>query len=142
MNELKINGRWFLDEYGRKVILRGVNLSGSSKVPFFPDGSTHLKQNWPPEDLKKISFIGRPLQENEIEEHYSRIKEWGFNCLRFLVTWEAIEHAGPYEYDFDFLDIITRLIKIAGDYGFYVFIDPHQDVWSRVTGGDGMPLWF
>lgn len=141
MKELKIAGQWFLDAHGRKVILRGVNLSGSSKIPFTPDGSTHLKENWPPEDLEKTSFIGRPLREDEIEEHYSRIRQWGFNCLRFLVTWEAIEHAGPYKFDHKYLDYIARLINMANDYGLYVFIDPHQDVWSRVTGGDGMPLW-
>jgi hypothetical protein len=30
---------------------------------------------------------------------------------------------------------------MAGDYGFYVFVDFHQDVWSRMSGGDGAPGW-
>ena len=32
-------------------------------------------------------------------------------------------------------------MKIAEPYDFYIFIDPHQDVWSRMTGGDGAPGW-
>ncbi len=141
LSPLKISGRWFVDTEGRKVILRGVNLGGSTKVPFKPDGATHIKENWPPIDLENVSWIGRPFPRKEAEEHFSRLKAWGFNCLRFLTTWEAIEHAGPYQYDEDYLDYYAELIKMAGDYGFYVFVDPHQDVWSRVTGGDGAPLW-
>ena len=33
------------------------------------------------------------------------------------------------------------MIKLAEKKGFYLFIDPHQDVWSRFTGGDGAPGW-
>jgi hypothetical protein len=57
------------------------------------------------------------------------------------VTWEALEHAGPGQYDTEFLEYIEELLKIAGEYGFYVFIDPHQDCWSRMSGGDGAPGW-
>jgi len=141
LSPLKISGRWFIDGEGRKVIFRGVNLGGSTKVPFKPNGATQNKENWPPIDLVNVSWVGRPFPEEEAEEHFSRLRAWGFNCLRFLTTWEAIEHAGPYQFDTEYLDYLARLVAMARDYGLYVFIDPHQDVWSRVTGGDGAPLW-
>jgi len=58
-----------------------------------------------------------------------------------LSSWEAIEHSGPYKFDEDYIDYFTELVKRAGDYDFHVFINFHQDVWSRVSGGDGHPLW-
>ncbi|MHA1341351.1 MAG: cellulase family glycosylhydrolase [Promethearchaeota archaeon] len=138
--EIKIEGEWFIDEKGRKLILRGINLSGSSKVPYNPKGYTHIKTDFM--DYKNVSYVGRPFPINEANEHFSRLKHWGFNSIRFLITWEAIEHAGPLNYDKEYLDYLEEIIKIAcNKYGFYVFIDPHQDVWSRVTGGDGAPLW-
>jgi hypothetical protein len=136
---LKIKNNHFIDDSGRTVLLRGVNLGGSSKVPFTPNGATHIKSNF--SDHREVSFVGRPFPLKEANEHFSRLKQWGFNCLRILVTWEAIEHGGPKEYDKEFLDYLEEIIKIAGEYGFYIFIDPHQDVWSRMTGGDGAPGW-
>lgn len=35
-------------------------------------------------------------------------------------------------YDEEYLDYIVEILKIAKSYGFSCFIDPHQDVWSRV----------
>ncbi|MHA2249509.1 MAG: cellulase family glycosylhydrolase [Candidatus Kariarchaeaceae archaeon] len=136
---LEIKKQWFLDEKNRKVMLRGVNLGGSTKVPFQPNGATHLPSDF--SDHQDVSFIGRPFPLVEADEHFSRLKKWGFNCLRFLTTWEAIEHAGPKKYDMEYLDYLTKVVEKAGDYGFYVFVDPHQDVWSRFTGGDGAPGW-
>ncbi len=130
---------WFIDPQGRRILLRGVNLGGSTKVPFTPDGATHLETDFL--DHEDVSFVGRPFPPEEAEEHYTRLKDWGFNCLRFLITWEAIEHKGPGKYDTAYLDYLEEVIRKAGDYGFYVFVDPHQDVWSRMTGGDGAPGW-
>lgn len=136
---LKITKEWFIDEKGRIVLLRGVNLGGSSKVPVTPNGATHIKTDF--SDYRDVSFVGHPFPIKEADEHYKRLKHWGFNCLRFLVTWEAIEHQGPKQYDKEYLDYVEELLKIAESYGFYTYIDPHQDVWSRMTGGDGAPGW-
>lgn len=135
---LSIDGHWFLDDKGRKILLRGVNLGGSTKVPY-PDGATQLPTDF--SNHRRVSFVGRPFPLNQAAEHYERLQKWGFNTLRFLTTWEAIEHYGPGKYDEDYLDYLEKVVDIAGDYGFYVFIDPHQDVWSRMTGGDGAPGW-
>jgi hypothetical protein len=61
--------------------------------------------------------------------------------LRFLVTWEAIEHDGPGVYDEEYLASVREVIDRAAAYGLDVFIDPHQDCWSRFSGGDGAPGW-
>ena len=129
----------FVDDFGRRVMLRGVNLSGSSKVPYKPDGATYIREGF--FDHRHVSFVGRPFPLEQADEHLGCLREWGFNFLRLLVTWEAIEHAGPGIYDEVYLDYIVEVVKKAGSYGFSLFIDPHQDVWSRFSGGDGAPGW-
>lgn len=130
---------WFKDEHGRTLILRGANLGGSTKVPLKPDGATYRSEGF--FDHRSVSFVGRPFPLDEADEHLSRLRAWGMTFVRFLTTWEAIEHAGPGEHDEEYLDYLHAVVKKAGDYGINVFIDPHQDVWSRWTGGDGAPGW-
>src|SRR4030042_3080160 len=129
----------FVDDFGRRVMLRGVNLSGSSKVPYKPDGATYIREGF--FDHRHVSFVGRPFPLEQADEHLGRLREWGFNFLRLLVTWEAIEHAGPGIYDEVYLDYIVEVVKKAGSYGFSLFIDPHQDVGGRFSGGGGAPGW-
>lgn len=136
---LHTEGRWFKDEHGRVVVLRGVNLAGSSKVPRTPDGATYRPEGF--FDHRNVSFVGRPFPLEEADEHYARLKAWGFDFLRFLITWEAIEHRGPGEYDRDYLDYLEAVIRKAGEHGLRLFVDPHQDVWGRLSGGDGAPGW-
>lgn len=130
-------GPWLVDAKGRKLLLRGVNLSGSAKVP--PGASTHLRQSL--QNPESVSFVGRPLPLDEADEHFARLYALGQHFLRLVVTWEAIEHAGPGIYDRDYLLYLRALVEKAASHGLLVWIDPHQDVWSRFTGGDGAPAW-
>jgi len=138
MFPIRISGPYFQDEHHRTLLLRGVNLGGSSKVPF-PNGATHIREGF--FDHRSVSFVGRPFPLEEADEHFARLRSWGFTFLRFLITWEAVEHAGPGLYDEAYLDYLYRVVRKAADHGLTVLIDPHQDVWSRFSGGDGAPGW-
>jgi hypothetical protein len=133
------NGSWFKDTQGRTLLLRGVNLAGSNKLPRVPDGATWRRAGF--YNHRQVSFVGRPFPLEEADEHFSRLRRWGLTFLRFLITWEAIEHAGPGEYDEAYLDYLCAVVKKAGEHDFCLFIDPHQDVWSRFSGGCGAPGW-
>ena len=137
---LRIEGNSFVDDQGRIAVPRGINFSGLSKVPVVPDGATHIAGRCF-YSHREVSFVGRPCPLEDLEGHLQRLREWGFNLLRLLVTWEAVEHAGPGVYDEEYLDFIRTVCLRAGDFGFWVVIDPHQDCWSRWTGGDGAPGW-
>lgn len=76
------------------------------------------------------------------------------------MTWEAVEHAGPYVpstdpkvhiqltyiplrgiYDTEYLAYIRSLLSLLPQYGMAAFVSIHQDVWSRYSGGSGAPAW-
>ena len=127
---IQIKDGEFVDEHDRVVNLRGVNVGGSSKLP------TNTKNL-----DKSATFINRPFPLADAPLHFTRLRACGFNIIRFIVTWEAIEHEGPGIYDYEYIKYIRAILEKANEFGIYVYIDPHQDVWSRWTGGDGAPLW-
>ncbi|MGD8474700.1 MAG: glycosyl hydrolase family 5, partial [Anaerolineae bacterium] len=108
---MQIDGSGFKDRNGRTLILRGVNLGGSSKVPY-PHGATHVREGF--FEHRDVSFVGRPFPLEEADEHFARVRAWGFTFLRLLTTWEAIEHAGPGIYDCDYLDYLYEIVRKAG----------------------------
>ncbi|KAJ1464681.1 hypothetical protein T484DRAFT_1868206, partial [Baffinella frigidus] len=91
------------------VILRGVNLAGSSKLPV--GTSTHEREGfieqvshgnisfvgWPFVRISQggrtlplvthgnISFVGRPFALADADEHFKRLRAWGLTFVRFLV---------------------------------------------------------
>lgn len=145
---LETDGRGnFVDGDGRKITLKGINVDGAMKLPakpFMPSyagGNSEQARNVFFEG-DTVSFIGRPFPLEEAASHFLRIKSWGYNTIRYLLTWEAMEHEGPGKYDTAFIDYTIEILKIIDEVGgLYVILEMHQDVWSRFTGGSGAPMW-
>ncbi len=113
-----VQGGFLRDPQGRAVILRGANVAGANKLP---------------------PYFG--FQQPPDYQHMH--DAWGMNCMRFLLSWAAIE---PQEgsYDESYLDEVATRIGWAEQADIYVVLDMHQDVYGEgfaSGGGDGAPLW-
>lgn len=107
---------YFKDEQGRYFFLHGINVSGSTKYPTSED---------------PISYVGKPFPLEEADKNFKILRDMGFNGLRLLIIWEAIEPYAGGDYDLDYLDYLERIVAKANEYGIYVFLDMHQDFFSR-----------
>ena len=138
MDRITIKDGQFYDSRGRVIQLRGVNFDPSVKTPYGIRSADRIDF----ETVDDVSFVGHPVPLPEVEDHINRLKSLGFNMIRFPITWESLEHKGPREYDYQYMDyLINVLSKIEEIGGIYVYLDPHQDVWSRASGGSGAPIW-
>lgn len=136
---LHIDGKVFRDSHNREVTLRGINVAGDAKYPKSPDLPSFVPDKF--FDGDDVSFVGRPFSLEDAHGHFKKLRRWGYNTIRYIFTWEAIEHAGPGKYDEEWVKFTIEVLRIAKQYEFYVFMDPHQDVWSRFSGGSGAPMW-
>lgn len=136
---LRVDGATFRDGHNREVTLHGIHAAADAKFPSKPDQPSHVAENF--FDGDNVSFAQRPFPVEEAHIHFTRLRKWGYNTIRYVFTWEAIEAAGPRKYDEEWIQHTISILRIAKDYGFYIFMDPHQDVWSRFTGGSGAPMW-
>jgi hypothetical protein len=123
---LRIDGTKFKDPQNREITLRGINVAGEAKYPRIPDVPSNVADGF--FDADHVSFVGRPFSLDDAHTHFSRLREWGYNTIRYIFTWEAIEHEGPGKYDDEWIAFTIEVLRIAKQYEFYVFMDPHQDV--------------
>lgn len=134
------DGTWFRDESGRFIIFRGVNFGGRSKLPpYLPIGSLNTKE-LQTLDLKTEIELVKPALD--------LLKTSGFNIVRLLVSWKALEPQPNPKIDFDLLpegkEYLTNLNLIIDELylrNIYVILDFHQDIASEIYGGDGFPDW-
>lgn len=115
------DGKWIKDSCGRVVILHSLNVSDANKRP----------------DAKTGKFFPHWLTKKSFE----RIAAFGFNSVRLLISWEALEPERG-KYDAAYINEIKEKVKWAKDAGLVVIIDMHQDVYARCKfGGNGAPCW-
>jgi hypothetical protein len=126
---LHIDGKVFRDPQNREILLRGINVAGDAKYPKKPDLPSFVSDKF--FDADDVSFVGRPFSLEDSHVHFKRLRKWGYNAIRYIFTWEAIEHAGPGIYDEEWIAFTIEVLRIAKQYEFYVFMDPHQDVVSK-----------
>lgn len=107
---------WIRDEDNRVLILHGLNISNAAK-------RTENQISWHTfEDYKRMNT------------------DWGFNCIRLLIFWSAIEPE-PGVFNDSYLNLVEERVDWAEDLGLYVILDMHQDLYSARFGGDGAPFW-
>ena len=70
-----------------------------------------------------------------------RIKTWGFNCVRLVMFWSALEPECG-QYDDDYLRQIDERIRWTKQNRIYVLLDRHRDLWGEgVPHGRGAARW-
>jgi len=111
-----VEQQYITDEYGRALILHGLNVSCSSK--YYPDRVGWTQKD----DILRMSH------------------EWGFNFARMLILWDGLE---PEKGVFDeaYLDRVGLRLDWYEEAGIHVVLDMHQDLYSAYFGGDGAPAW-
>lgn len=111
------DGTYFIrDGDGRVLILRGMNIMSAAKGH--------------PERLPTLT-------EEDVERYAG---QWGFNVVRYLIFWDAIEPS-PGEYGTDYLDATEERLDWFAENGVHVILDMHQDVYSQYFCCDGAPEW-
>ncbi|MDO5423730.1 MAG: cellulase family glycosylhydrolase [Eubacteriales bacterium] len=113
MEKLRVEGKKFINEPGREVLLQGIN------------------------------FVCKEKEQGYLFPEHKKLFAWfagcGFNLVRLGIFWDAAEPK-PGIYDEAYLEKIRRVIQDAEKENLYVMVDMHQDLWS-VKYGDGAPEW-
>jgi endoglycosylceramidase len=104
------------DEFGRIINLRGLNIS----------------------NYQKYSSGNRPWHTYS---DFTRMRDWGFNFVRYLVFWSAVEPTAG-NYNDAYIDACIDDLNSLRNAGMYTIVDFHQDLVSGMfPPGDGFPNW-
>jgi endoglycosylceramidase len=119
-----VDGATFRDGQGRQLLFRGYNAKVTTLFDVtFDDGRT------PEETFPDLT-----------EDEVTRYEELGWNVMRLPVSWSGLEPQ-PQQYSQAWMAKLDSVLDMAKRHHFYVFIDMHQDAYSKEIGEDGQPLW-
>ena len=121
-----VNG--LLDDAGREVVLRGFNVTASTKLA----STGHLPFRSTADAVASAQAM-RDLT--------------GASVVRLLVSWEGVQPT-PTTIDEAYLAAITAQVQAFTDRGIRVFVDWHQDIYAAALfgpsswySGNGAPRW-
>lgn len=117
---LTVSEKRMLDSAGRERIFNGINLIYKGEKRSYTDC--------------KKQYI-RTYQETD----FKHLRENGINLVRLGIVWDAIEHEMG-NYDDTYFKWISGILDMCHQYGIYVYLDMHQDLYSCQFDG-GAPKW-
>jgi uncharacterized membrane protein HdeD (DUF308 family) len=133
------NDSWFNDDQGRYLLFRGVNFASRTKLaPYLPIA---------PLETKNLSQLNLKQEIKSVEPELDRLKDMGFNIVRLLISWKAVEPRPNTNLDEllpegkQYLTCMKEIIDELYARNLYVFLDFHQDIAHELYGGDGFPDW-
>ena len=118
MQKIRTSSLRFVDEQGRTRIFNGMNIDDK-----------HVN----------CTAFHYPLDETFFQKYRAN----GFDLIRLAVTWQNLEPR-PEQYNESYLRSLDEIFALAEQYGVYILLDMHQDLYSQNDGqcvGDGAPSW-
>ncbi|MEV6772920.1 cellulase family glycosylhydrolase [Nocardia sp. NPDC051030] len=114
---IRIDGSRFTDEYGRVVLLHGVN-NVDKDAPYIEPGD------------------GFTLTADDA----ALLARHGFNTVRLGVSFDGLMPTRGVV-DTAYLDRVASVVDTLAQYGIHTLLDNHQDGLSKIWGGNGFPEW-
>lgn len=140
---LKVKDSKIVNEDGRPVMLRGVNLGGWLMMEGYMFGGRNIPERAFREQFSRAlgkdelddlirSFREAFIRKSDIET----IKGWGANCIRVPFNYKLIEFEDrPFSLNEEGLSYLDRIVEWCGKYSLYCILDMHA------TPGAQNPAW-
>ncbi|QLY31645.1 cellulase family glycosylhydrolase [Nocardia huaxiensis] len=115
--DIRVAGSRFVDEFGRVVLLHGVN-NVDKEAPYIEPGD------------------GFTLTEDDA----ALLARHGFNTVRLGVSFDGLMPTRGVV-DTAYLDRVAAVVDILARHGIHTLLDNHQDGLSKPWQGNGFPAW-
>ena len=115
---LKVEGRFIVNGKGEKVRLKGVAFGN------------------------EVWANTRIPSQHHNEQDYIRLKEMGFNSIRFYLNYQTFESdSAPYKYHQSGWDWLDKNVQWAEKHGIYLVLNMHVPQGGFQSNGRGEALW-
>lgn len=110
-----VRGAWIVDSAGRRLVLRGMDVSGDEYTP-----------------------TNAPLPYDA--QSFEAIRATGATVVRIPIAWANLEPSKG-DYAAAAFARVEQIVGWAARAGLLVVLDMHQYDWSPCFGGNGVPAW-